>query len=52
MNLNNWLVYGMSFIWIKNKSGPSIDPCGTPIVITRLSDAVPSISVYCCLFVK
>ena len=30
----------------------SIDPCGTPVVIPRLSDAVLSLSSYCCLFVK
>ena len=35
-----------------HNSGPSIDACGTPVVITRLSDTMSSISIYCCMFVK
>ena len=29
--LNKLLELGISFIYIKNKSGPSVDPCGTPL---------------------
>ena len=52
MNLNSWLVQDMLFMKIQNKNGASIDPCGTPVVITDLSEAMAYISTYCCLFVK
>ena len=25
------LAFGVSFMYIKNRSGPNIDPCGTPV---------------------
>ena len=37
----------ISFMYIKNKIGPKIDPCGTPAVISRYEDLLPLISVYC-----
>ena len=37
---------------IKNRSGPNIDPCGTPYGTDRESDNVRFIQVLCYLFVK
>ena len=31
----------------KNKTGPKIEPCGTPVLICMRDDWNPSISVYC-----
>ena len=36
--LNNVLNFEMSFKYIINKSRPSIEPCGTPVVIVVVSD--------------
>ena len=33
INLKAWLTFMISFKYIKNSRGPSIDPCGTPVVI-------------------
>jgi len=33
VNLNKSLALGRSLIKIKNSSGPSVEPCGTPCVI-------------------
>ena len=30
--------FGKSFIYIKNKSGPKIEPCGTPVEMGRVSE--------------
>ena len=41
--LNVSLEFDKSFVYIyilKNKSGHNIDPCGTPVVIGRVSDIV------------
>ena len=37
---------GMSLISIRNKSGPRMDPCGTPVWITLFEDCVPFTSTY------
>ena len=34
----------MSLTYIKNRSGPSIDPCGTPAVMWYQSDEQPLIT--------
>ena len=43
---------GRSFMYSKKKSGPSIDPCGTPDVTGNQLDVVPSHLTLCFLFVK
>ena len=30
--------FGKSLIYIKNKSGPKIEPCGTPVVMGKVSE--------------
>ena len=42
----------ISFIYIKNKSGPRIEPWDTPHVIWDREDLVSSISINCFLFVR
>ena len=39
----------MSFIYIRNSNGPSLDPCGTPVVISIIADLKPSTTVHCFL---
>ena len=38
MNLNNVEQLLISFIYIRNKSGPKTDPCGTPFCICRYDE--------------
>ena len=52
INLNVLLTLGRSLIHIKNKSGPSIDPCGAPDVITPNVDDSDFFSTYWTLSVK
>ena len=40
---------GMSLIYIKNRSGPRVDPCGTPHWIESGFDLAFSTSTYCVL---
>ena len=47
INLNILLAWEKSLIYMINNKGPSIEPCGTPIVIGRISDLVSSNSTYC-----
>ena len=42
----------MSLIYIKNKIGPRMDPCGTPVVRYVWLDFELPISVNCFLFDK
>ena len=35
---NEFIPSGRSFMYSKNKSGPSTNPCGTPDIIFRHSD--------------
>ena len=46
------LAFGMSFMYIKNRSGPNIDPCGSPVERGSKSEDTPSSSIYCCLPVR
>ena len=39
MNLKKLLDSGKSFIYIKNSSGPKMEPCGTPVTICNVLDA-------------
>ena len=48
--LNILLELGKSFIYIKNKRGPSIDPCGTPLRIDFMSEIHVSNWTYCFRF--
>ena len=32
------LAFGRSLIYIMKSKGPSMDPCGTPVVISKVSD--------------
>ena len=50
--LKNVLTSGMSFIYIRKRSGPNIDPCGTPVEIVNTFDVMPFISIYCDLSVR
>ena len=38
-NLSLLLIFIKSFIWILKKSGPKIDPWGTPAFISVISDS-------------
>ena len=40
---------GMSLIYIKNRSGPRVEPCGTPHWIESGFDLTFSTSTYCVL---
>ena len=40
----------MSFIYKRNSNGPSVDPWGTPHMISTVSDEIPFTSVYCVRF--
>ena len=42
----------MSFIYMKNSSGPRTDPCGTPEVIGTALDVLPSSTTCCVLPVR
>ena len=42
----------MSFMYMRNKMGPKMDPCGTPHVIDAYEDDLEYVSVYCLRFVK
>ena len=39
----------MSLMKIKNRSGPSTDPCGTPHIMSDISESTPSKYTYCFL---
>ena len=38
INLNIWLASGNSFMYIMKRSEPSMEPCGTPVVIGNMPD--------------
>ena len=40
MNLNTVLELIMSFMYIINKRGPKMEPCGTPMAISFFVDCV------------
>ena len=42
----------ISFMYIKERSGPSYDPCGTPALISNMLDLMPSTTTHCFLLVK
>ena len=46
------VAYTISFVYIKNKRGPNIEPRGTPVMTSDVSDDVPSISTYCVLLIR
>ena len=49
----NWLEhFVISFMKIKNRRGPKIDPCGTPDWITLGFESTLFIDTYCSLFVR
>ena len=49
----NWLEhFVISFIKIKNRRWPKIDPCGTPHWITLGFESTLFIDMYCSLFVR
>ena len=52
MNLKKLLDSGKSFIYIKNTSGPKMDPCGTPVTIGNVLDAVSFNSTNCSMFAR
>src|ERR1051325_11468272 len=39
-----------SFIYIRNKSGPSTEPCGTPLFTVSHDDLLPLSNTHCLLF--
>ena len=41
-----------SLIYSKNNNGPSIDPCGTPLVIRCFEDNVSLYTTYCSLLLR
>ena len=41
-----------SFIYIKNKSGPNMEPCGTPAVTSAQEEDCPLRTTLCFLFLK
>ena len=52
MNLDKSLDSGKSFIYIKNSSGPKMKPCGTPVTIYNVLDAVSFNSANCSMFAR
>ena len=40
----------MSFIYMIKRSGPSLEPCGTPALTSRKLDFSPSTITHCFLF--
>ena len=42
----------MSFMYMINRRGPKMEPCGTPTVMSFFVDCVLFISTYCFLLVK
>ena len=44
---NNRLAFWISFIYMINKRGPSIEPYGTPVDTCTLSEDISSILTYC-----
>ena len=42
----------MSLMYIKNKIGPKMEPCGTPVVMFSSDDVWSFIVVYCFRFDK
>ena len=44
------LAFGRSLIYIMKSKGPSMDPCGTPVVISKVSDLALFLTTYCFLF--
>ena len=40
------LDFGKSLIYIMKRSGPIIEPCGTPVVIGKVFDFISTISTY------
>ena len=52
MNLKKLLDSGKLFIYIKNSSGPKMEPCGTPVTICNVLDAVSFSSTNCSLFAR
>ena len=41
-----------SFIYIKNRSGPSMEPCGTPALTLAQEEVYPLRTTLCFLFLK
>ena len=52
INNNISLHFTKSFTYIRNNSGPSIYPCGTPVFIPSKLESVSSSETYYCLWVK
>ena len=52
MNLKKLLDSEKSFIHIKNSSGNKMDPCGSPVTICNVLDAVSFYSTNCSLFAR
>ena len=50
--LNVLLDFGRSLMYITKRSGPIMEPCGTPVVIGRVSEMLSSYVTYCFLFFK
>ena len=42
----------MSFIYIKNNTGPITDPCGTPLITWQGEEWLPLIITACCSSVE
>ena len=47
INIKNVLTSGRSIMYIRKRSGPNINPCGTPVEIANTFDVMPFISTYC-----
>ena len=52
MNLKKLLNSEKSFIHIKNSSGPKMEPCGSPVTICNVLDAVSFYSTNCSPFAR
>ena len=42
-----WVEYGKSFIYIKKRRGPRIEPCGTPQCKSLRFEETPLITINC-----
>ena len=50
--LNVLLDFGKSFMYITKRSGPIVEPCGTPVVKDRVSEMLSLYVTYCFLFLS
>ena len=51
-NVSFFETFARSFMYGKNKRGPRTEPCGTPQLISKVSEVLPQTETYCFLSVR